>query len=519
MKFPGLFWKLFLGFWVTLIAAGIAVGGAVRLHYRQLETRSEPMLSAGPRAEILVRSAAATLRHGGEPALRALLEEEAADRPSGPRVHAVDDQGRELLGREVPAATIELARARLGGEAPAAQVGRPAAEDSPRLEDKTAEPAEPLARGVRLVESAPGRRLLLFVSLGDGPTVRRADSARTGPFGHRMQPPNPALGIAIGLLASLAFSAGLAAYLTRPIRHLRRAFADVADGRFDTRVAKLMGRRRDEIAGLGEDFDRMARQLQALIGSQRRLLHDVSHELRSPLARLQAAIGLARQDPSRSAEMLDRIERDTQRLDALVGELLTLARLEADAGDTIRRQVDLAELLHEVVEDARFEARAHDRDVRLASPENPVLLAHANPEWLQRAFENVIRNAVRHTAPGSSVEVELRIGTAANRRTPAGSGATRPSDAIFVILVSDRGPGVPAEQLEAIFEPFHRGGASQTDGHGLGLAIARRALAAHDGTIDAAPREGGGLQVRMVLPADGATHGDPAGKSGATRPR
>lgn len=493
MSFPGLFWKLFLGFWLTLIAAGIAVGTAVWLYQQQREPRPEPALSAGPRAEILVRSAAATLRYGGEPALRALLEAEAGDAGAAARVHAIDDTDRELLGRAVPADAVARARALAATEASGSRgVG-----SGPM-------PGERAARGVRLVETAEGRRLLLFVPLADGNAGRRAESPRGGPPGRRVQSPQPALGIAIGLLASLAFSALLAGYLTRPIRHLRRAFADAADGRLDTRVAPLMGRRRDEIAGLGKDFDRMAERLQKLIVSQRRLLHDVSHELRSPLARLQAAVGLARQDPERTAAMLDRIERDTQRLDTLVGELLTLARLEANAGDAARQEVDLGELLQEIVEDARFEAQARGRDVKLDAPAAPVTVARAQPEWLQRALENVIRNAVRHTAEGSTIEVTLRAGTQAGRPAPAGAEGPRRHEpgTVIAIVVADRGPGVPPDQLEAIFEPFHRGSGS-ADGHGLGLAIARRALAAHRGTIEAANRSGGGLEVTMTLPAGG----------------
>ncbi|MCM5571429.1 ATP-binding protein [Burkholderiaceae bacterium FT117] len=458
-RLSGLFWKLFAGFWLTLIAAGLAVGTAVWLYYQQRAPDADAALAAGPRAEFLVRSAAATLRHGGEPALRALLEGASEDSPAA-RVHAVDDEGRELLGRAVSPEALARARARLS-----------------RPDD--ARPMRHPARGVRLVVSPEGRRLLLFVPAAEAVAGPGGEAPRQG----RRAPPPPGLGIAIGLLASLAFSAMLAAYLVRPIRHLRRAFADAADGRLETRVAGLMGRRRDEIAGLGEDFDRMAERLQKLIVSQRRLLHDVSHELRSPLARLQAAIGLARQNPARTAAMLDRIERDTQRLDALVGELLTLARLEANAADAPRQTVDLGELLREIVDDARFEAQAAGREVRLAAPGEAILVPKGHPGWLQRAFENVIRNALRHTAEGTAVEVGLRTA----------------GDAVSV-TVSDRGPGLPADQLEAVFEPFHRGPAAGGDGHGLGLAIARRALAAHGGTIVAASRDGGGLTMTMTLP-------------------
>ncbi|MFA7665867.1 MAG: ATP-binding protein [Burkholderiaceae bacterium] len=458
-----LFWKLLIGFWLTLLVAGLLVGTAVGLYHKQRAQQAaaiELPLALGPRTELQVRAAAATLRHGGLAALQALLASEDGERGDALRVHAVDANGRELLGRPVPAEALAQARTQV---ASAARSGGP-------------------VRGVREIALADGQRWLLLV-----PAAESGIGPRSSRAGYRSGPPTPALGIAAGLLASLVFSAVLAAYLTRPIRHLRRAFADAADGRLDARVAPLMGRRRDEIAGLGQDFDQMAERLQRLIVSQRRLLHDVSHELRSPLARLQAAIGLARQDPSRSAAMLDRIERDTQRLDALVGELLTLARLEANARDTPRQTVDVGELLQEVADDARFEAQAAGRSLVLSAPTDDAdtVIDEASPEWLQRAFENVIRNAIRHTAEDSAVEVELR--------TPGGD---------IEIQVADRGPGVPDELLEAIFEPFDRGriGAGDSNGHGLGLAIARRAVAAHGGTIVAGNRAGGGLVMTLRLP-------------------
>lgn len=452
-----LFWKLLFGFWATLLLAGLLVGTAVWLYHAQRVAPPDPLLAAGPRAELQVRAAAATLQHGGVEALRSLLRAEDAERGEGSRVHALDGNNHELLGRPVPPEAIARAQARLDA--------RP---------ERT--------RGVRRVTTADGQTWLLLVPAAEGLAPSRGSENRGGPA-RRAQPPAPGLGIAIGLLASLLFSAGLAAYLTRPIRHLRRAFADVADGRLDTRVASMMGRRRDEIAGLGADFDRMAERLQALIASQRRLLHDVSHELRSPLARLQAAIGLARQDPSRAADMLDRIERDTQRLDALVGELLTLARLEANAGDARRQSIDVADLVREIADDARFEAQTLGRSLVLSMPATPTIVDNAQPDWLQRAIENVIRNAIRHTAPGSAVAL----------------GMTTTAD-LITITVSDRGPGLAPEYLEAIFEPFQRGPRPDGDGYGLGLAIARRAMAAHGGRIVAANRPGGGLVMTLTLP-------------------
>ncbi len=246
-----------------------------------------------------------------------------------------------------------------------------------------------------------------------------------------------------------------------------------------------MGRRRDEIADLGRDFDRMAQQLQILVGSQRRLLHDVSHELRSPLARLQAAIGLARQQPEKLDASLDRIERESGRLDELVGELLTLSRLEAGMSGAMDEEVDLVGLVAGIADDAQFEAEASGRHVRFCGDGEFVVKARA--ELLHRALDNVIRNAVKYTRKGTEVEVEVERRTAPD---------------CLIVTVADRGPGVPESDLQTVFEPFFRSDSSvATAGFGLGLAIARRAIEMHGGTIRVMNREGGGLCVAIVLPA------------------
>jgi two-component system OmpR family sensor kinase len=239
--------------------------------------------------------------------------------------------------------------------------------------------------------------------------------------------------------------------------------------------------RRDEIADLGEEFDEMARQLQKLVEAQRRLLHDVSHELRSPLARLQAAIGLVRQDPRRLEASLERIEREVVRLDELVGEVLALARMEGAKPATSEETVDLAELVAGVADDARFEAQAAKRDMALELS-NPVLV-RGKADLLQRAVENVIRNAVKYTAEGSTVEVKL---------SAHGNRAR--------LVVRDHGPGVAPGEAERIFEPFYRSGRNASvEGFGLGLAIAQAAIAAHHGSIRAENAEGGGLRVEIEL--------------------
>ena len=445
-----LFWKIFFAFWLTLVAAAVITGTLVALERRAREN-AEPELALGGPQRTLTELAAATLEHGGPEALRAWMDEvHGRRRPVA--LYAVDSAGRDLLGRPVPEAA--LARAR--------EVA-----------------AEPGARAARLVRSPGGEPFVLFV-----------------PFtGQRGRPPGrlpPWMSLVIGAAASLAVSAILAAYLTRPIGALRWAFGAAASGRLDARVGPRIGRRRDEIADLGRDFDRMAAQLQALVSAQRRLLHDVSHELRSPLARLQAAIGLARQDPARLDASLERIEREAVRVDELVGEVLTLARLESGSHERRHETLELADLVAGIGEDARFEAEAGGKRVRLELPEK--LSLKGNAELLHRAVENVVRNAVKYTARGSEVLVRLER-----------------KEKLAVLEVTDRGPGIPEGELARIFEPFYRAGhddaaagfARGAQGFGLGLAIAQLAVQAHGGTIRAGNAPGGGLRVELSLPLGG----------------
>jgi two-component system OmpR family sensor kinase len=293
----------------------------------------------------------------------------------------------------------------------------------------------------------------------------------------------PLVPLASGAMASLLCSLLLAWYLARPIRHLKWALSQVAQEHFDTRVQPRMGGRRDEIVDLAQDFDRMAAQLQKLSHSRKELLHDISHELRSPLSRMQAAVGLARQDASQAPQMLARIERETQRLDALIEELLTLHRLEGDAVWALG-PVDLTELLQAVADDAAFEARMAGKTLVL-DVDTPCA-AHVNGELVCRALDNVIRNAIKFSPPGGTVRVRARV---------------HPDDGSWRCEVQDRGPGVPPELLEAIFQPFMRvEGCEAVRGTGLGLAIARRAMVLHGGSVHAVAREGGGLAMRLMLP-------------------
>ena len=217
---------------------------------------------------------------------------------------------------------------------------------------------------------------------------------------------------------------------------------------------------------------------------QRRLLHDVSHELRSPLARLQAAVGILRQKPEQPTDMIIRIEDETARIDRLVGELLTLSRLEAGELVGVEEEIDMHDLVAEVVRDASFEAQTQDRKV--IWDEGGSVTLQGRPELLHSAIENVLRNSLKHAPESRSIWIET-TSDAVRRR--------------YILRVLDEGRGIPPDELPHLFTPFARGvNTVGLDGYGLGLAIARRCVEAHGGTIRADNRLAGGLCVEIVLP-------------------
>ncbi|MGQ5523119.1 HAMP domain-containing sensor histidine kinase [Chitinimonas sp. PSY-7] len=437
-----LFWKFFAVFWLALMLTIVMVIFIAWL-LRWVDPPEQRSFEA-ERLSLMLRSTANVLAQGESAGAKAMLRDWQS-RKLEPTIYVLGPLGQELLGRSLPADELAALPNR------AQQVGD----------------------AIQTVITSNGQRYWVFAREAEI-TDFMADE--------RPKPPSIVVPIAVSALVSLLLSAWLAWYFSKPIRSLSWALHTVAEGKLETRVMPQIGLRRDEIADLGRDFDRMAHQLQQLVGAQNRLLHDVSHELRSPLARLQAAIGLARQRPDKVDASLERIEREAVRLDSLVGELLTLARLEAGSTEIKRERLDLVELIAAIADDAQFEARLAGRDVQLqASGE---FVAEVGAELLHRAFENVIRNAVKYTAPGTTVEVTVRT-----------------DEQGLQVEVADRGPGVAEDDLVRIFEPFRRLAESQgVAGFGLGLAIARRAIESHGGEIIASPREGGGLCLRLCLP-------------------
>jgi len=285
------------------------------------------------------------------------------------------------------------------------------------------------------------------------------------------------------LLTAVIVCFALAWYLTSPLGKLRDATRQLAGGDLATRVASRVGRRRDEFADLAKDFDNMAARIEALIDSQQILTRDISHELRSPLARMNVALELAKKRSApESGPLLDRIENESNRLNEMISRILTLSRLESGTEDFLKTRLNLADLVRGIAADAEFEASGKGKSVVADAIDE--CSVKGNENLLRSAIDNVVRNAVRYTAEATKVDISLIK-----------------DNGHAVLKVKDHGGGVPQNELENLFRPFYRVGDARerkTGGTGLGLAIAQRAVAVHGGTIMAANIDGG-LEVKIVL--------------------
>ena len=295
---------------------------------------------------------------------------------------------------------------------------------------------------------------------------------------------------AIGLMLLVTVLCLMLAYhIAAPIHGIQSTARRVAQGDLKARVPGNVAKRYDELAALGKDFDSMVDRLEMLIESQRDLLNSVSHELRSPLARINLVVAMLKQRyASETDEMFSHLDRDVARIDVLIGQLLALSRLESGVSSSEREDVDMAQLAEWTVADCNFEAEASGKSVSFHTT-GVFLLKSANPHALRSACENVIRNAVRFTQPGTNVEVVLNVDQKA-------------VEPLGILSIRDCGPGVPEESLDAIFQPFYRiGGEGQgPEGNGLGLAIAAEAIRLHRGTISASNLCPKGLEVTIRLP-------------------
>ena len=451
----GVFLKILLWFWVSLVLVALALELAITATSVSAEVRihrfSDNALSGR------AREAVSILDRSGPDGVAHFF----ADLERKTHIHAVllDVDGREVSGRAVPATAVAVAARALGS-----------GQTEMEAEGQTAVKA-------RSVTVAGGRRYVLVAALPIG-LMRLLHDA----------PSVQVLRLLAVCVTAAAACYGLARHVARPLTTLRTATRELAAGNLAVRVGATLGRRPDEFGDLARDFDRMAERIDGLVSAERRLLRDISHELRSPLARLNVALGLARHQAGEDQAALDRIEREAERLNSLIGQLLMLARLESGTTGPLREPVDLRALVREVAEDAEFEARSRHRAVRVVETcPNSVL---GDPELLRGAVENIVRNAVRHTREGTAVEIGMYAESEGSRRVS--------------VRVRDHGPGVPEAALPFIFEPFYRVGDGRergTGGVGLGLTIAHRTIRLHGGTVRATNAPDGGLVVELRLPA------------------
>jgi two-component system sensor histidine kinase CpxA len=450
-----LYIRIFVAFWIAMVLAlACSVIATLWLADQRLQREQA-------RQEQLAHAASEVLARSGEAGLRDWLSLESV-RAAPDRLYVLDRNGHDLLGRRAP----EFLRARGG------RVGGAAG-----IEGGPGPPPPPEARMTPWLSQ--------LVSPSDGETYTLSLlRARRGPLGMFRSSQLPLVTTIATLLVSAIVCFLLARHLSDPIRHLRAATRSIAAGDLGVRVSSLMGQRRDELALLALDFDRMAERLRALLASHRELLRDVSHELRSPLARLQIALGLARRPNANLEQEFDRIERETARLDALIGEILSLSSLDDPARALQLEAVDLEELLEALLDNTRVEAG--ERGIQISLEGTPRGSIEGDRELLFRALENVLRNAVRFSPRDGSIQFDV----------------AQELDAV-VLRVRDHGPGVPPEALERIFEPFASASRARdrgSSGHGIGLAITARVVALHRGRICARNATGGGLEVELRLP-------------------
>ncbi len=448
-----LFLKIFLSFWLAQ-ALFLVLAILVTLAFRPRASSWEGLLATA------LNESMNAYEQNGRTGLRDYLEN--LERTQHVRAYLYNENMEEVSHRGAPEWALRVATG--GSRIPHEGFIFPT--PPPVLRDSRAS-SDGLHRYTLVLSPPPGPRLFL------------------GPKGL----PIPGLFIAVissGLVCYL-----LAWFLTMPVVRLRAATRRLAAGDLSARAGAPSVRRRDEVAGLMRDFDTMASRLEALVKAQSRLLNDISHELRSPLARLNVALGLARQRSGpESAAMLERIELEAGRLNELIGRLLTLARMEDGEQRAPSTPVSLEEIVLNVAEDAEFEAQARHCHVRCEIPAGSWEV-RGDASLLHSAVENVVRNAIRYTREGTTVEIRLERIKSAARGDEA------------VVRVTDCGDGVPADALEKLFQPFYRlddARGRQTGGVGLGLAITERAVRFHGGRVSATNRAEGGLMVEIHLP-------------------
>ncbi|WED44136.1 two-component system sensor histidine kinase CpxA [Legionella cardiaca] len=447
-----LYWKIFLSFWLATILIIITTAWVTS------EIAQKSSIPARERVfmDSYANAAVATFESGQHLALKKWLNQIGTSRKM--TLYLLSSTG-EIIGNQIPPEVVKQISNNLVNE---------------ELDDGLLKFGDIIVSHEILSTSGHAYRLV---------------AVSEKPLAHFVEIPWAGLTIrlAIAIIISGLICYLLSVYLTQPLRSLRMAAKSIATGQLSTRVGRVKGHYRDEIAELSGEFDRMAEQLEAIINSKERLLQDISHELRSPLARLQIAIELGRKKAGELAETeFARMEVECLRLNTLIGEILEFARLDKSFTQLHRTTVNLPDLLTQIINDANFELRSNQPGVFLQEKQNCDLFL--DERLIHRAIENIIRNALRYSAPNPKVHISLHFDDKHSQ---------------IYIDIADNGPGVPEEQLEKIFNPFYRVDTSRekkTGGYGLGLSIAQQAVKLHHGFIHAMNRQEGGLLVRISLP-------------------
>ena len=452
--------KVFLWFWLTVLAL-FAIFFASRMLGSHLLPATDVIAALAPR---IADEAAHAYEFGGpqefEQFQRGLMGNSEGD------LYLIDGYARDVLSRPIPSDSLSIVRAARSDGGIATRYGLRSRSASYRFTSPSGHPYV----------------LLLHVRLKLGRFLEATGGGGLPFFG--------VVSFVVLVMVTL-FCLWLAHHIVAPIQEIQSAARKVATGDLTVRAPVEISKRHDELAFLAVDFDAMVERISALVRFQRDLLSTVSHELRSPLTRFNVSLALLRkQSPPQSEELLQRMERDLEQVDVLMGQLLTLSRLEMGLLSDERNSVDLSQLVQEVVADGDFEARSSGKSVRLEAV-GDIFIEKADQQALRSACENVVRNAIRFSPPGSNVEVVLKTET--QREFPHA-----------VLSVRDHGPGVPEEALQQIFQPFFRvkaaHGPKRNCGTGLGLAIALEAIRQHRGTIIASNASPTGLEVKIMLP-------------------
>jgi two-component system sensor histidine kinase CpxA len=450
---PRLFVKIFLSFWLTVVVIGISLVLAFMLQPANVPSKWHASLADTTR--FFGTAAVRAFERGGAPAAVGYIHALSEDA----HIHGCvfDASGKELAGESC---------AELSGLAARVVHGDPSPQD--------------MRRGLT--------RIAVFVTGPDGRTFIYASELLSGPgaaFG--MSPEVVLLRSGVAFIVSGLVCYFLTRYLTAPILRLRAIAQLISAGQLGMRAEATLESRRDEFGDLVRDFNLMASKTESLISSQRQLMYDVSHELRSPLARMNVALDLLHRRIGDDSA-LRYMETDLRRLNEMITRLLTVAKLDAANALQSHVRVNLTELVSSIALDAEFEAQEKGNRVVMLPVADLVVLG--DPNLLRSAVENVLRNAMRYTSPGSAVEVALQATQEINSKG-------------VIIAVRDHGKGVPESDLTNIFKPFYRvtdAQGSESTGAGLGLAITERIVKLHEGKIRAINESDGGLRVEMVFP-------------------